>query len=563
MPSGRGGGKRISNRGVVRVLKTFLELVKGGIAMKRILMLSVLVVFLGLHLAGVPVSEVFADGTETLGPPSISIASGSGIIAAGTGLETQPGVINISVPGNVKQVLLYWSGGSIMPDPGDNTIRVNGELITGTLIGGPAPFYNNIQFSSFRADITSLGLVNPGDNTFIIYDMNFGNNENNGAGILVIYDNGSDIADIQVRDGIDLAFFNFPDPRKTTIPQTFSFAPASFDRTAALSMFFGSVTLGQPRPNEIAITFDVGDGLTLFDKLGSKDGLQWDTLNEPVTIPAGASSLTVQAISTPSFDPLGASFSWIGASLSVSTFPAGCRVTGGGNDTAGIAYDGGWDGTMAEDRFRKNNIRGINRYTFGGQAGARTGAQPQPSGEWTHHQQSGPYGSFIFHAGTASAPEGTEIAFIQCSDPGYCDPAREAPAKQIDFAGVGTFKNAKNLSGTLAGVIEGTTYHWFEVHIEDLGEPGNEPKGIEKKNLICTNSGSGTDAFAVPPVFLPGNCGCADFYRIRVYEGVIPVFDPFIGEITNLNKSNVIYEVWGYIDGGNLQIHPPTGFDLK
>jgi len=234
----------------------------------------------------------------------------------------------------------------------------------------------------------------------------------------------------------------------------------------------------------------------------------------------------------------------------------GCRMTGGGNDTAGSTVSGAWDGTLAEGKQKAFN-GGFDRYTFGGQVGANTGSQPQPKGEWTHHQQSGPDGSFIFHAGTASAPPGTEIDVIICSDPGYCFPARPAPTKQIDFAGVGTFKNIRNPSAPLMGVVPGETYHWFEVHVEDLGEPGNEPKGVDKKNIFCADGGSGTDAFADPPVFInAGSCGCADFYRIRIYQAFDPQTDP-------PNKTDVIYEVSGYIDGGNLQIHPPTGFDLK
>lgn len=104
----------------------------------------------------------------------------------------------------------------------------------------------------------------------------------------------------------------------------------------------------------------------------------------------------------------------------------GCRVTGGGNDTSGMAVDGSYDGTVAEGKHRSSN-GAFNRYTFGGQAGANTGSPPQPKGEWTHHQQSGPDGSFVFHAGTASAPPGTEIDIIVCSDEGWCNPARKAP----------------------------------------------------------------------------------------------------------------------------------------
>ena len=32
-------------------------------------------------------------------------------------------------------------------------------------------------------------------------------------------------------------------------------------------------------------------------------------------------------------------------------------------------------------------------------------------------------------------------------------------------------------------------------------------------------------------------------------------------EASGPNKTDVIYEAFGYIDGGNLQIHPLTGFD--
>lgn len=241
----------------------------------------------------------------------------------------------------------------------------------------------------------------------------------------------------------------------------------------------------------------------------------------------------------------------------------GCRVTGGGNNTAGVAVDGvSWDGTFANDKFRLGAAN-YDRYTFGGQAGANTALPPQPKGEWTHHQQSGYDGDFVFHAGTASAPPGTEISHILCSDgTGPCSPAGLSPFKQIDFDGVGTFKNIKDPSPKLLGVIPGVTYHYFVVHIEDLGEPGNVGKknsGSTGNDGICPAGGSGTDVLGV--AFAEADCRCADFYWIRIFKGVEPVFDPTTGEITNLNTADLIYQVYGYIDGGNLQIHPPTGFD--
>ena len=41
--------------------------------------------------------------------------------------------------------------------------------------------------------------------------------------------------------------------------------------------------------------------------------------------------------------------------------------------------------------------------------------------------------------------------------------------------------------------------------------------------------------------------------RLRVDEATLNTSGP--------NTTDVIYEVFGYVDGGNLQIHPPTGFD--
>ena len=199
-----------------------------------------------------------------------------------------------------------------------------------------------------------------------------------------------------------------------------------------------------------------------------------------------------------------------------------CRMTGGGVDTSGR-----WDGTFA------NGSENTDRYTFGGQVGAPTAAQPQPSGEWTHHQQSGPDGSWVFHAGTSSAPLETEIALVTCSDPGWCNPARKAPAKQIDYQGIGQFKNIKKAGPYMTGAVAGQTFHFFTVHVEDLGEPGRGGK-VEPPANFCPSYGS------------PGgvaNCDCPDYYQITI----LATTDP---------GSSIIYQVHGYLTGGNLQIHP-------
>ncbi len=201
--------------------------------------------------------------------------------------------------------------------------------------------------------------------------------------------------------------------------------------------------------------------------------------------------------------------------------PLRCRMTGGGHSP---------------------NEENANRYTWGGQVGSPTADQPQPCGEWTHRQHRGPDDlRFTFHAGTASAPDGTEIDSVQCCDAGWCDPALPAPAKQIDFAGIGTFKNISDPNGVLGDVEPGESLHWFEVHAEDLGEPGSHdmPPNGEK---ICPAQGHAGDS---------ASCDCPDFYRITIFKR----FNPDKKE--KPNKTEVIYSEFTYLAGGNHQIHPP------
>ena len=101
------------------------------------------------------------------------------------------------------------------------------------------------------------------------------------------------------------------------------------------------------------------------------------------------------------------------------------------------------------------------------------------------------------------------------------------------------------------------TYHMFEVNIDDLGEPG-----VAKSAEGCPVNGFGRRGDPT----LPADCDCPDFYRITIYDGLYKDDLPLLsnGHIDlDAMPTTVIYQVWGYIDGGNLQIHPPTGFDLK
>ena len=296
-------------------------------------------ILLGVYLV-LSSQAVFADGNETLGTPSIDISTGTGVIASGTGLITQPGTINIIIPGSVdvKQVLLYWEGYHTSP-VGDDTILVNGIEVTGILIGGPTSF-KDLNTSSYRADITDIKRLSLKKdlNTFQISGADF-DFANNGAGILVIIDDGTPQKDIQLLDGNDFAFSEFGPTLDTTVPQTFSFAPATTDRQADLSMFFSSVagttSGGEFRPSSIKITTDMGTEVYFDNYLDSNDGQEWDTLKLTVDIPAQATQLTVQALSEDRISIGGtpASFIWTAAALSIpyEISPAKGRMTGGGS----------------------------------------------------------------------------------------------------------------------------------------------------------------------------------------------------------------------------------------
>lgn len=224
-------------------------------------------VILALITMSILPGSVSAEGTETLGLTGIDIAQGTGVATAGIGLiDSQPASFDIEVPSGatILQTILYWEGQMSTDIPGDDIISINGIEVQGQLIGGQAFFFRGAYSSSFRADITDLDIVESGTTTLTIEGAEF-TKANNGAGIMVIYDDGSGLRDIQIRDGLDLACIVFPEPRKSTVAQTFNFEPADMDRTADLSMFFSSVegeTSGEGplRPSAIDITVEGGMG---------------------------------------------------------------------------------------------------------------------------------------------------------------------------------------------------------------------------------------------------------------------------------------------------------------
>ena len=400
-------------------------------------------------LTGLVSAPVFADGTEVLGAPlGITVSGGTGTVAAGVGLRaSQPGVINLNVPGTVNQALLYWH---VAKNATDTVISVDnggGAVdVPGMLIGGPS----GSDHEAYRADITSM--VVSGANSLTVGGLDpiaFG------AGLLVIYDDGSDPAEIEIRDGIDQAYINDPAPLDATVPQTFIFSPADAPRLATLDMFFSSVSgtgsgLGF-RPNAINIT--VGGVTDVLDNLlDSNDGEEWDTLGLTVEIPAGATMLTVEAESV---DNLGiggtpASFAWSAAGLSVppGTQDEGlCWITGGGfidlidNDSAGQ-----------------------KTFSFGGNVGA------PPHGSWqvTDHVTGDKFHSQEVHITSCEVLVGT-------TGPGQ-------PGGKNGFD-----KNKANFAGI--GALNGVGGCPFVGYVIDAGEPqGKKSNSNDEFHLETTDT---------------------------------------------------------------------------
>lgn len=276
-------------------------------------------------------APVHGEGTETLGPPGITLAPGTRIVGGGTGLFVQPGSISVDVPAGatVRQVLLYWNGfdPAMVGTPG-NSLLVNGSTtVVGSLIGGPTLFFSGAHSYSYRADITALGLIAAGSNSVTVAGASFAT-ANNGASVVVVIDEGGTASSIEVRDGQDLAFETFAPPLDTTVPQNLKLLPVASARSGELTILAGSVDpAGVHRPSIIrvisgGITTDFNDLLTSFD------GRQWDHLTIPVTIPAGADQLSVQILSADccaTGNPP-ASLVWVGAGLVV--FPATGDVAG-------------------------------------------------------------------------------------------------------------------------------------------------------------------------------------------------------------------------------------------
>lgn len=283
------------------------------------------------RLQGPSPQPLLLSGSEELGDiedDGIVLAEGTGIAAEGVGLRgdpksAQPGTIEIDIPGEPLQAFIYWEGQNAT-EGGDDEIEVDGLPVTGTLIGGVTEFFDGAWSSAYRAELPEEIVLTSGLNSIEVGGLDFTRGcpdcRNNGASLLVIYDDGSDPTEIGVKDGLDLAFYNFDPPLDSTEPVTFDFTAAAEERTATLILQASSV--GDDRPNVVDYEFDTGEADRFVDPFQNSDGPDWDTVTfDDITIPAGAASMTLQAKSkadpTSPLPGIPASMAWTMAALSV------------------------------------------------------------------------------------------------------------------------------------------------------------------------------------------------------------------------------------------------------
>jgi hypothetical protein len=305
-----------------------------------------------------------ADGTEQLGSPGIPIVSATHSASAGVGLNLgQPGTISLAVPAGavVKQVLVYWEGLDWLPTDHGATapLVVGGVGITGNRIGGPTDLFGSAWSSTFRADITGLNLVGPGANLISVSGSDF-TRFNNGAGIVALYDLPGATTLVQVADGNDIANELLAAPGNNTAPLTFTFPPQPVDRSIPVDLFFASFFAD--RASVIYFLVDGAPIDLLIDAIGHGDGPSWTTVHHDVFIPAGSSTLTIQAVpleiqQQPGVFKGTAKFVWLTATVNfeVTQLAPGGLTPGFWKNHAGCWDNVGKDATQTVKHFQGFN----------------------------------------------------------------------------------------------------------------------------------------------------------------------------------------------------------------
>ncbi len=320
-------------------------------------------------------ASAHADGTEQLGAFA-GLAKAQAVAAAGVGvLVGQPASIQLDLPegAQVRQVLLYWEG--LDWSPGDHgptaTATVGGYSALGDRIGGPTDLFGATYSSTYRADITNLGLVGAGANTIQVSDILFTRYQQ-GAGIVALYDLAGSTTRVQLADGNDVANHLFPGSFSTTAPVSFAIQPSDVAQEVEVNLFFAPFNDNQAS----VLVFESGGQQLdlLIDVIHQNDGPAWCTLRHTLTVPAGATELSVRALPV---DSLAGPSKWMGEAkfvwmMAALTTPGAAETVQGGLDACFWASNKSlWDGkgddltddVRASDSF--NGSFGVNFFKSG------------------------------------------------------------------------------------------------------------------------------------------------------------------------------------------------------
>lgn len=262
-----------------------------------------------------------ADGSEALGPPSIALPQNAEVVLGGVGLlDGQPGSFSVLVPNGrtVQQVLAYWEG---LDSPGSSQgatddILINGAVVTGDRIGGATNFFNQYYTSAYRADVTSLGFVAAGTNDLTVEGLDY-TYANNGLGLVVLLDDGERLT--AYADGLDYAHGKFQQPYTTTEPVVYTFAADDEARQAQVNLLVTGVE--DARPNVIEVLVDGVLVVEEIDLMHGNLGHELDGVTLELTVPAGATEVSVQLLSEDRGGPftgsLVSSLTWLFSSFSI------------------------------------------------------------------------------------------------------------------------------------------------------------------------------------------------------------------------------------------------------
>ncbi|NNF26503.1 MAG: hypothetical protein HKN73_04665, partial [Gemmatimonadetes bacterium] len=240
-------------------------------------------------------------GVDDLSPFAMP---GNRMLANGVGLwGALSGNIVIAAPAGITPLagILYWGSRTMAGDPAQITVSLNGgggTLVTGDYIGFTDIATGNPSHT-FRADLADFVLnVAPGVTNVGITVV--ASQEIQGATLVLPYTDGTGF--FEVLDGNDWIFLEEPTPPGPDGElYQFDVPAGGGERTGTLWVVAGDMEdLDPPRPHSMTVT--VNGVATNYDRpfgLGNpgRDGDQWDTFSDQLNIPAGATTVTVQAFS--------------------------------------------------------------------------------------------------------------------------------------------------------------------------------------------------------------------------------------------------------------------------